>query len=1062
MAALTRLLAVLAAASALRINPLKAVTKLRGAKAGGAKRVVVVGNGMVGQRFVELAADKAAELGLEGDLEIVSFCEEPVAAYDRVKLTSWFETRDVNDLSLVGKYGPDGRGEWYEDPARPHVKVRVGDKASAVDAAAKTVLCGDEAVPYDACVLATGSYPFVPPVEGKDLDGVFVYRTVDDLERLVAYQKAHGVTAAAVVGGGLLGLEAAKAMHDLGMKTHILEYAPILMCRQIDAGGHAALASMVEDLGLEIHCDARTKAFEAGADGRVAGVSFTNEGWDDLDVGIVVVSAGIRPRDELARDVVDVHERGGVVVDDELRTSDPAIFAVGEVALHRGSIYGLVAPGYAMAEVAADRVVADLFPDACVASAPAFEGADMSTKLKLLGCDVANFGDTADTAEALVWDDRVGRVYRKLFFETRDGATYLRGGILVGDAEDYGELLALWKRGEPLADAPALLLAPPSSRGAAAEVDEDDPGKQICSCNGVSRGDIVDVVAEVGDACDYAKVKKCTRAGAGCGGCEPDVKKILAAELEKLGATVFTGLCSHFDKSAPELKALLRLDDECDTFEDVIAKYGVEGAHPRGCEACKPAVAGMLASLRNEPILDHAHLQDTNDRSLANMQRGGSYSIVPRIPAGEVTPAGLMALGAVADEYGLYCKITGAQRVDLFGAAKHDLPAIWAKLGAAGFESGHAYGKALRMVKSCVGSSWCRYGVQNSVDFAVTVENRYKGLRAPHKLKSAVSGCTRECAEAQCKDFGMIATEHGYDLYVCGNGGLNPRHAALLATGIDEATVLKYVDRFLMYYVLTANKLERTAPWFESLAPTEDARLARLKAVVIDDALGICDELERRMQHVVDTYHDEWAEVVARPDDYAHLFKQFANTDETQAADEMIEFMDVRGQRRPVDWRADGEAQTNWRPDDADVFARSQKAWLGFGPVDDYPSDIGTAILYGETQLSVFKLADGQLFVTQNMCPHKQAFVLSQGLVGDADGLAKVACPLHKKTFGLADGAELGGGDLKLVTFDARVGASGDLEIHLPPREEVDAVLATPKLKVTCDKAPKQAPAFAR
>ena len=213
---------------------------------------------------------------------------------------------------------------------------------------------------------------------------------------------------------------------------------------------------------------------------------------------------------------------------------------------------------------------------------------------------------------------------------------------------------------------------------------------------------------------------------------------------------------------------------------------------------------------------------------------------------------------------------------------------------------------------------------------------------------------------------------------------------------------------------------------------------------------------------VVDTYHDEWAEVVARPDDYAHLFKQFANTDETQAADEMIEFMDVRGQRRPVDWRADGEAQTNWKPDDADVFARSQKTWLGFGPVDDYPSDIGTAILYGETQLSVFKLADGQLFVTQNMCPHKQAFVLSQGLVGDADGLAKVACPLHKKTFGLADGAELGGGDLKLVTFDARVGASGDLEIHLPPREEVDAVLATPKLKVTCDKAPKQAPAFAR
>ena len=365
-----------------------------------------------------------------------------------------------------------------------------------------------------------------------------------------------------------------------------------------------------------------------------------------------------------------------------------------------------------------------------------------------------------------------------------------------------------------------------------------------------------------------------------------------------------------------------------------------------------------------------------------------------------------------------------------------------------------------------VGSSWCRYGVQNSVDFAITVENRYKGLRAPHKVKSAVSGCVRECAEAQCKDFGMIATEDGYDLYVAGNGGANPRHGALLATGASEAEVLKLVDRFLMYYVLTAERLERTAPWFDKLAADDDARLEALKAVIVDDSLGICAELDRRMQHVVDTYHDEWADVVDRPEDFAHLFKQFANTDETQAADEMIDFVDVRGMRRPVDWPADGEAQTNWRPPpDADasgVFARSAKTWQAFGPFADYPADLGTAILYGETQLSVFKLADGQLFVTQNMCPHKQAFVLSQGLVGDADGLAKVACPLHKKTFGLADGAELGGGDLKLVTFDARVGASGDLEIHLPPREEVDAVLATPKLKVTCDKAPKQAPAFAR
>ena len=301
---------------------------------------------MVGQRFVELCADKLEAAGAGDDVEIVSFCEERLAAYNRVKLTSWFETRDANDISLVGDYGADGRGAWYEDPARANCVVRVGDAADSIDVDGKTVGCGSERVPYDYAVLATGSYPFVPPIPGRDLGGVFVYRTVDDLEALVAYQAAHGVTAAAVIGGGLLGLEAAKALHDLGMKTHILEFADILMCRQIDAGGHGALVEMVEDLGLEVHCGARTAAFEdGGGDGRVSRVTFSNDGWDPLDVGVVVVSAGIRPRDDVARGAVDVHERGGVLVDDALRTSDPAVFAVGEVALHAGAIYGLVAPG---------------------------------------------------------------------------------------------------------------------------------------------------------------------------------------------------------------------------------------------------------------------------------------------------------------------------------------------------------------------------------------------------------------------------------------------------------------------------------------------------------------------------------------------------------------------------------------------------------------------------------------------------------------------------------------------------------------------------------------------
>ena len=817
------------------------------------KTVVVIGNGMVGQRFVELCADELA--AGDDDVEIVSLCEERLAAYNRVKLTSWFETRDANKLSMVGEYeGTDGEGEFYASrKGEGKVRVRVGALATSIDTVAKEVIVGDERVPYDAAVLATGSYPFVPPINGSKLDGVFVYRTIDDLEALVAYQLKHDVKKAAVIGGGLLGLEAAKALHDLGMKTSILEYAPILMARQIDAGGHAALTSMVEELGLDVMCSARTKEFLGDENGNVRGISFDTEGWETLDCGIIVVSAGIRPRDEVARksEGVTVHERGGVLVDDQLRTTAENVFAIGEVALHRGMIYGLVAPGYDMAKMAAQNVVDALRG---VEPSQTFEGADLSTKLKLLGCDVASFGDASvtDATSALVWDDTVNRIYRKLVFSKEPGARKLLGGILVGDAGDYSDLLKLYKDGDDCSATASSLLAPPSAAKPGAVSGEVDEAtllkKQICSCNDVAVGAIVDAIA-ADPAISLAALKKLTTAGTGCGGCEPDVKKILAAELTKLGMVVDNRLCEHFSHSRPELVALVKTGDQR-SFPEVIAAHG--SGHD-GCEVCKPAVASILASLYNEAVLgdDRASLQDTNDRSLANMQRGGSYSVVPRIPAGEITPAALMAIAEVAADYKLYTKVTGAQRIDLFGAAKADLPSIWAKLGEAGLESGHAYGKSLRTVKSCVGSSWCRYGVQNSVDFAVTVETRYKGLRSPHKLKSGVSGCTRECAEAASKDFGMIATELGYDIYVCGNGGASPRLGVQLAVGVDEATTLKLLDRFLMYYILTAERLERTARWFERLGPNDETRTAALKAVVIDDSLGLNAEFEQRMDDIV-------------------------------------------------------------------------------------------------------------------------------------------------------------------------------------------------------------------
>lgn len=495
--------------------------------------------------------------------------------------------------------------------------------------------------------------------------------------------------------------------------------------------------------------------------------------------------------------------------------------------------------------------------------------------------------------------------------------------------------------------------------------------------------------------------------------------------------------------------ALVRTDadpESVNTFAKVLGKHG----HGDGCEICKPAVGSILASLYNDVILDSdlEQLQDTNDRSMANMQRGGSYSVVPRVAGGELSPQQLIALGVTAEKYGLYTKITGAQRVDLFGAAKHQLPDIWEELGKAGFESGHAYGKALRTVKSCVGSTWCRYGVQDAVSMAIKIEERYKGIRSPHKMKSAVSGCVRECAEAQGKDFGLIATENGYNLYVGGNGGAVPMHAELLAADIDEETAFLYMDRYIMYYILTADRLERMAPWQRKLPSGKNGSgpIGHLKEVIMEDSLGICAELDTRMQHLIESYHDEWAEVYNNPE-RRKKFKQFVNTDDTIERDEMIEFIDMRGQLRPADWPADGQPGTLWQAPAEDVFARSEKTWIKVGSASDFAPNVGSAILYGNTQLAVFNNEKrGEWYCTQNMCPHKQAFVLSQGIMGDSAGTPKVACPLHKKNFDLGSGEEMGG-DLKIITFPVKL-VGTDVMVELPAVVEVDAILGTNGLRV--------------
>ncbi|HEX8551512.1 MAG TPA: nitrite reductase large subunit NirB [Abditibacteriaceae bacterium] len=825
--------------------------------------LIVIGNGMVGHKFLE----RACEAGLNREYNIVTFCEEPRAAYDRVGMSGFFAGKTAADLMMSGD-------SFFDDN---NIELHLGDRATRIDRKRKVVVSsrGLE-IPYEKIVLATGSYPFVPPIPGGDQDGTFVYRTICDLEKIRDY--AQNCKIGAVVGGGLLGLECANALKNLGLETHVIEFAPRLMSVQLDEAGGKLLKNKIEDLGVGVHLEKATTEIE-GEDNRVRRMKFKD--GSELETDMIVFSAGIRPRDDIARECgLQVGERGGITVDNRCVTSDEDILAIGECALWGGRIFGLVAPGYAMASVALDTL----------RGGPArFEGADMSTKLKLMGVDVASFGDAfgkTEGAQDIVFTDIRTGVYKKLVI----GDNKILGGILVGDASAYGTLLSMTQSEAALPPHPEDLILPQREGGSKSVggVTTLPDAAQICSCESVTKGAICSAIKD-NAICDVAQIKKCTKAGTGCGGCVPLLTDLLKYELMKSGVALNNHICEHFDFSRQELFDLARVHNYRH-FDELIKKHG----RGLGCEVCKPAVGSILASLHNEHILKPAHapLQDTNDRFLANIQRDGTYSVVPRIPGGEITPHKLIVIGEIARDFGLYTKLTGGQRIDLFGAQLHQLPQIWQRLIEAGMESGHAYGKSLRTVKSCVGSTWCRYGVQDSTTLAIKIEERYRGLRSPHKLKSAVSGCTRECAEAQSKDFGIIATERGWNLYVCGNGGMKPQHAVLLAGDLDEATLIRSIDRFLMFYIRTADRLQRTSTWLNAL----DGGIDYLRDVVMNDSLGIGAELETAMEAHVSTYACEWKEALEN-EAMLERFSHFVNSEE---ADNNVIFMSERDQLRPA------------------------------------------------------------------------------------------------------------------------------------------------------------------
>ncbi|KAF8076090.1 nitrite reductase [Lyophyllum atratum] len=1055
-------------------------------KNGGRQRVVIVGFGMVGINFVEklLSYDSKENGGNSYIMTIIG--DEPHIAYNRVGLTQYLSHKTPENLYLNPK-------EWYSCHESDRLTHHTNDCVVRIDSERHMVHTNNGLeIAYDICILATGSHaalpPYVSPIRAQTTRGVFVYRNIADLDRMISFTDTTAVKRVAVIGGGLLGLEAAKALLDIGTvpQVAVIERNEWVLSRQLDADAGQMLLQQVRALNVEVLLSTRVEdlATQFVENSEIL-TGLRLQSGEIYECNMVVFAIGIKPRDELATvSGITTDSRGGFLVKDDLRTSLPNVYAIGECASWNGETYGLIAPGIEMADILAFNLTEGISHRMRSMASP-----DLSTKLKLMGVNVASFGDyfadrkpaeavklprrrgkdsaTANAAVAngtgpdfavigqvsnvaatsnnpsvrsLVYHDPFSYVYKKYLF-TADGK-YLLGGMIIGDTTDYTKLVSMVKKRKPLDVLPGqLILGAPRKEGES-DGDDLDEDAQICSCHNVPKSAITSCVAA--GCVSFGELKGKTKIGTGCGGCIPLATSIFNASMKKAGHSVTNYLCAHFKKTRRELFLVVKIK-KLTSFKEIMADVG-ENPSSIGCEVCKPAIASILASLHNEFVLStkHHQNQDTNDKYLANIQRNGTYSVIPRIAGGEITPAKLKVIATVGEKYGLYTKITGAQRIDLFGAAKKDLPEIWEELGDAGFQSGHAYGKALRTVKSCVGTSWCRFGIGDSVGFAIELEDRYKGIRAPHKLKGGVSGCVRECAEAQSKDFGVIATSKGWNVYIGGNGGAKPRHAELLAADVPRKKAVKFIDRFLMLYIESADRLQRTARWVESLGENGQNGLEYLKKVIIEDSLGICNDLDQAMEALVGTYFDEWAEVVRSPEKRA-LFRQFANTDEQRSG---MEWIEERDQSRPIDWPVEAPPLKFQR---SDVNGGSWQ-WRNVANLKDLnPSSEGSSsivINYSDTQIAIFHVADGKLYATQQVCPHKRAFVLADGLIGDTpDGKPYVSCPLHKRNFMLETGECITDNEYAIMAFEVKE-EDGKIFLKLPEPNLLDEVLGTSKWMV--------------
>ncbi|MCK9285040.1 MAG: nitrite reductase large subunit NirB [Rhodocyclaceae bacterium] len=798
-------------------------------------KLVLIGNGMAGVRTLEELLKIAPDM-----YDITVFGAEPHPNYNRILLSPVLAGEmTLQDIVL-------NELDWYRDN---NIVLHTGRKISAIDRIKRKVIAEDgTAADYDRLLIATGSLPFILPIPGKDLPGVIAYRDIADTEAMIDAAARH--KHAVVIGAGLLGLEAANGLALRGMDVTVVHLADWIMERQLDKSAADMLMQSLAAKGLKFRLGASTSELVAGESGRVCALKL--KGGETLPADLVVMAAGIRPNVELA-EKAGIHCNRGIVVNDTMQTFDPRIYAVGECANHRGTVYGLVAPLFEQAKVCANHLA--------MYGIGRYKGSVTSTKLKVTGIDVFSAGDFmgGDSVDEILLHDPAGGVYKKICVKDDK----LVGAVMYGDTTDGAWYFQLLKDRQDIGEIRDHLMFGQSHIGDAGHAGQNKAvtmadTAEVCGCNGVCKGTIVKAIKEQG-LFTLDDVRKHTKASSSCGSCTGLVEQILASTVGgayQPAASKDKPVCGCTEHSHGDVRTAIR-ERKLLTIPD--AMHALEWKTPNGCATCRPALNYYLISTWPHLAKDDPQSRFINERAHANIQKDGTYSVVPRMWGGLTTPDELRAIADVAEKYRIpTVKCTGGQRIDLLGAKKDDLPKIWADLGKAGMVSGHAYGKSLRTVKTCVGSEHCRFGTQRSMDMGVKLEKMLFGMWSPHKVKLAVSGCPRNCAESGIKDVGVIGVDSGYEIYVGGNGGIKTEVAEFLCKVKSDEEVKEYSGAFLQLYREEGFYLERTCHYLSRVG------LDHVKKIVVEDATQRA-ALYERLLYALQDYEDPWAEANTKP-----------------------------------------------------------------------------------------------------------------------------------------------------------------------------------------------------